>query len=197
MDRLNIPVPPSQPGPAAASPQDPSLDTYKLLLEAEGETVGTTKEKGPPSQLNDSSENPDDKLSDFILWRQWLGASAAWAEESLSSSPSPEDEIRQVLEQYRQAYQQKDLERLSYVYDTMTSAQREANAKYFLNVRDLQVRLSEIDIAVRGNEAAVSYTREDQFIDSQTGKKVTLEVRFTKLLTRVAGGWKIASGKKP
>jgi ketosteroid isomerase-like protein len=152
-------------------------------------------EKAPSSQLNDSLENPDEKLSHLFLWIQWLGTSAAFAEEPLSSSP--EDEIRQVLEQYRQAYQQKDLDRLSYVYDSMTSSQREANAKYFLNVRDLQVRLSEIDIAVHGNEAAVSYTREDQFIDSQTGKKVTLEVRFTKLLTRIAGGWKIASGKKP
>jgi hypothetical protein len=53
-----------------------------------------------------------------------------------------------------------------------------------------------VDIAVRGNEAAVSYTREDQFIDTQTGKNVKLDVRFTKIFVRKDGMWKIIVGKQ-
>jgi hypothetical protein len=126
----------------------------------------------------------------------WLPLSVAWAQDLSQSGETPEKEIRQVLERYRQAYEQKDLVLLDSIYDILSPAQREANAKYFQHTQDLQVIIRDVDIAVLGNEAAMSYTREDRFIDAKTGKEVKFAVRFTKFLVRLADVWKIASGKK-
>ena len=121
----------------------------------------------------------------------------AWAQDtSPHGGASEEEAIRQILERYRQAYEKKDLTLLNNVYDTMTTTQREAHAKYFHNAQGLQVTIRDVDIAVRGNEAVVSYTREDQFIDIKTEQTVTLNVRLTKILVRTDGTWKIASRKK-
>src|SRR5262245_29381864 len=99
-----------------------------------------------------------------------------------------------MLEVYRQAYEKKDLHLLDTVYVTLAPAQKEANTKYFQNTQDLRVTISDVDIAVRGGEAVVSYTREDRFVDAKTGQDVKLAVRFTKLLERKDGMWKITVG---
>lgn len=194
MARLNIVVSLAQKDVASVAPPTPSLDTYKLLLEAEGETpvAEPALEDAPHSQ--GSSRKEDDIHSRISRGR--IGVSVVWAEETPLPGLASEEEIRQVLERYRQAYEKKDLTLLDGVYATLTTAQREANVKYFQNTQDLRVMIRDVDIAVRGTEAAVSYTREDQFIDTQTGQTVKLAVRFTKILTRTDGAWKIASGKK-
>ena len=101
-----------------------------------------------------------------------------------------------MLEVYRQAYEKKDLRLLDTVYVTLAPAQKDANTKYFHNTKDLRVNIRDVDIAVRGNEAVVSYTREDQFLDAKSGQNVKLETRFTKLLERKDGTWKIMVGPR-
>ena len=100
------------------------------------------------------------------------------------------------MERYRQAYEQKDLDLLSSVYAEMTPQQRDARQKYFNNTQDLEVEINKVRIAVRGDAAVVSYTREDQFTDSKTGKTVKLDVRLTKMLQLVDGTWKMSGAKK-
>ena len=56
--------------------------------------------------------------------------------------------------------------------------------------------IRDVVISVSGNEAAVSYTREDEFIDAKTGQKVKLDARLTKIFVWQDGGWKITVGKK-
>jgi len=58
------------------------------------------------------------------------------------------------------------------------------------------VTIRDVVISVSGNEAAVSYTREDEFIDAKTGQKVKLDARLTKIFVWQDGGWKITVGKK-
>ena len=100
------------------------------------------------------------------------------------------------MERYRQAYETKDIELLGSIYAELTPRQRQARQKYFDSTQDLEVEINKVRIAVRGEEAVVSYTREDQFTDSRTGKKVQLDVRLTKTLRHIDGSWKIAGGKK-
>ena len=119
--------------------------------------------------------------------------SVARAEEV---QPTPEQEIRELLEQYRQAYETKNLDLLGSIYAELTPQQLQARQKYFDSTQDLEVEINKVQIAVRGEEAVVSYTREDQFTDSRTGKKVKLDVRLTKMLRRVDGTWKMARRKK-
>ena len=78
----------------------------------------------------------------------------------------------------------------------MSDKQRAARVRYFENTTDLQVAIQDVRIAVRGNDAIVSYTREDQFTDKRTGKGVKVDVRLTKSLARIEGQWKIVRKKK-
>jgi hypothetical protein len=76
-------------------------------------------------------------------------------------------------------------------YDILTPAQKEANARYFQHTQGLQVFLRDVDITVRDDKAIVSYTREDQFVDAQSGKSIKLATRFTKLFVLLDGEWKM------
>jgi ketosteroid isomerase-like protein len=62
-------------------------------------------------------------------------------------------------------------------------------------VRDLRIAFDNIDVAVVGDEAVVSYTRTDEFADTRTGRPMRVSVRLTKVLRREAAGWKLARGK--
>jgi TolB-like protein len=139
MARLNIPAPPEETGrastPATAAP---SLDAYKLLLEAEGETATAGPKKGEDPYSEGVLRKEADKLSGHSL--QWMRTSRAWAQEAPQQQPASEEEIQQVLEMYRQAYEKKDLDLLENVYAALTPIQREANVKYFQNTRGITQR---------------------------------------------------------
>jgi hypothetical protein len=153
-----------------------------------------------PQEKGDPTPNIPRRKGEPRSWvpglRGWLAVNAAWADEPSPLEITPEEEVRQVLEKYRQAYEEKNPDLLEAVYATFPPAQREANTKYFQNTQGLKVTIRDVDITVRGDEAAVSYTREDEFTDTNTGQKVKLDVRFTKILVRVDGMWKIIVGKK-
>jgi serine/threonine protein kinase/TolB-like protein len=194
MARLNLAMSSGEKAIVSSTPETPSLDRYKLLLEADGETAARPVEgDGPRSQ--GAPRRGEDKHSRFPLWQGWPKASTAWADEVAQQRLAPEEEIREVLEIYRQAYEKKDLALLNNVFAVVTPSQREALVQYFQYARELRVTLSDIDIAVWGDEAAVSCTREDQFVDTQTGRPVKLHTRFTKIFVRTDGAWRIA-GKK-
>ncbi len=104
-------------------------------------------------------------------------------------------EVREVLEAYRGALQQKDLDRLAALYVRFSPRQREALQEYLQNAAGLIVELSDITVAPHSEGVAVSYTRRDRFIDTVSGKPQRLEVRLTKILVRDNGQWKMASGQ--
>jgi ketosteroid isomerase-like protein len=167
-------------------------------MEAEGVAPVTKpaekKEDAQPS--GGSPRQTQEKHSWIPMWDRWSEVDTAWADEETKPGSTPEEEVRQVLEKYRQAYEKKDLALLADVYETLTPAQREANEKYFQQTQNLSVTLRNIEVAVRGNEAVANYTREDHFIDLQTGQKVNLDARFTKIFVRQDGGWKMTVGRK-
>ena len=234
----------------AAATSDPDLETYRMLLEAEGALPQDRSEQQPyntphkPGQTHSQTTGAGHS-SVFRVW-EWLGTRSAWAQEAelenlenlknlknlesnesesppkvfnegqegkegqpapdqapaeiiqqaLVKDPSkrirlPKKAIHHVLEQYRQAYVAKDLTLLDKVYDLLTPAQKEANVRYFQHTQDLQVRIRDVDITVRDNKAVVSYTREDQFVDAQSGKSIKLATRFTKLFVLLDGEWKM------
>jgi len=195
MGRLNVAVPVEH---AQTTPELPSpgLDAFTDLMKAEGEKpiVKTPKRGDGSSQSVPRKEN--EPHSWIPAWQEWLAVPEAWADEPSLQELTSTEEVRQVLEKYRQAYEQKDPELLATVYQTFTPAQQEANTKYFQNTQDLRVTISDVDITIQGDEAAVSYTREDEFIDAKTKQKVKLDVRFTKIFVRTVEGWKMVVGKR-
>jgi len=99
-----------------------------------------------------------------------------------------------VLESYRVALEQKDLDQLGVLYVNFSARQREALQQYLDSADGLNVELSDVRIAPLGDGLAVSYTRRDTFVDRDSGKPQRLEVRLTKILVPDGTQWKIRGG---
>lgn len=169
VDRLALPITVDERnGMIARAPA--SVDPLRELLEAEGATGSARAPSGSPrSSLRD-------------LLPDWTAS--AHAEDGSA-------EVEPFLEAYRSATETKSLDRLADLYLHYTPDQREAQARYFQRAEDLRVALADVEAVVLGDEAVVSFTRADEFLDTDTGKRVELEVRLTKTLRRQGGEWKI------
>jgi ketosteroid isomerase-like protein len=101
-------------------------------------------------------------------------------------------EVRAFLDEYRQAHEQKDLNRLSALYVKFTPRQRDALRAYLDNAIDLKVDLEDLEIEPSDSDIVISCTRRDSFKDGESGKRQRLEVHLTQLLVREGEKWKIA-----
>ena len=154
------------------------LDALKRLLDVEGESE-------PPSPPPAPTGGTDDGHS----WlRDLLAPDEARADDTLR-------EITAFLEQYRRATEAHDVDALAAMYTSFSPAQHAALERYFAGVRDLRVVIDHVEAAVIGEEAVVSYTRTDDFVDVQTGRPGHVSVRLTKTLRRVDGRWLFASAR--
>jgi len=178
--RLNLPATEAE-KQALMAKRNTNEDALKLLLEAE---------KGgapPPVGGKPAAQAPHSALP------QWLAGwqpAAAYAEDG-----SPEAAIHALLERYRQATETRQLDALAALHTQFSDEQRAALQRYFENVRDLKVTIENVDVAVVGDEAVVSYTRTDDFADAKTGRPMHASVRVTKTLRHEQGEWKLAGGK--
>jgi ketosteroid isomerase-like protein len=109
----------------------------------------------------------------------------------LLAPPAP---VGQLLEEYRIALENKDLDQLAALYVAFSERQRQALHEYMENAAGLTVELADVTVAPLGDAVAVTYTRRDHFVDRESGKPQRLEVRLTKILVPDNGGWKIADG---
>ena len=134
-----------------------------------------------------------------VAWPKIVAAVAAvtllsrigYGHAQLLNPPAP---VGQVLEEYRVALENKDLDHLAALYVTFSDRQRQALQAYMENAAGLTVELADVTVAPLGDAVAVSYTRRDHFIDRESGKPQRLEVRLTKILVPDDGGWKITDG---
>jgi TolB-like protein len=153
------------------------LDQLRRLLDAEGES-----QSAPPAPTPPSGSDGDSWLPDVFAPREALADEA-------------QRDIAAFLEQYRQATEAHDLAALGAMYQTFSPDQRAALDRYFGGVRDLRVGIEHVEAAVVGDEAVVSFSRTDDFVDVQTGRPGHVAVRLTKTLRRVDGRWLFASSK--
>ena len=168
------------------------VDAYRLLLETEGmvgDAVAPT-----PSRLPAASPAPTERHT-----RRGMGIPAlAWALTrpafAVEPDPAVETDVRAMLDAYRGALQDKDLDRLAALYVTFSQRQRDATRAYLQNAAELVIEFSDITVTPHADGVAVSYTRHDRFTDGASGKPQRLEVRLTKILVNDNGHWKIAGG---
>jgi hypothetical protein len=59
------------------------------------------------------------------------------------------------------------------MYVALRPEQRDALERYFDSVRDFRVGIERVEAAVVAEEAVVTYTRTDDFVDVETGKPST------------------------
>jgi len=200
MTRLGVTPPPEESEPVQAAEAGADLENYRLLLQAEGQAPApavdpkpaATKSRTDPDRRG--SMPPRSDRDAVAVAVELLTPSDAAAVDAPATLPSAEDEIRATLERYRRACELKDLDVLATVYDHLSPAQIEANRRYFENAHDLSVAFEEIDVAVGQDEAVVSYTRRDRFVDGETDEPTKVDIRLTKKLVRIEGAWKLVSG---
>ena len=161
------------------------MEARKLLFDAEGADVPPARKPTPSSRLE-----PRGALTDRLVALLELVSPAAAIESDARTA-----EVRAALDGYRAAFEHKDLDALAHYYARFTDAQREALTRYLQNADGLHVEFSDVRVTVSGDEAAVSFTRQDRFVDHKTGETQQVVVRVTKLFAKRADGWQIVPGQ--
>jgi TolB-like protein/ketosteroid isomerase-like protein len=160
------------------------------LMQGSASDVGARKllfdAERPPATVGSSQPTPAVRPQASLSG--WLHlATASYA----AGIPNPEVELRAALEAYREAFERGDIDTLARFYVAFTPAQRTALKHYFDNADDLRVEFSDVQIAIIGDRAAVSFNREDHFVDHQTGEAQQVVARVTKLFARGTERWQI------
>jgi len=158
------------------------LAAGKLLFDAE-----RSRGEGPePQPTPGTSVGPQTSLGAWILGRLSFAAVSYAADDR-----DPEAELRARLEGYRRAFEQQDVDAVAAFYVEFTPKQAAALRRYFENAGNLRVQFDDIRIAIIGNQAAISFSREDHFVDRKSGDAQQVVVRVTKLFAKGAAGWQI------
>lgn len=157
------------------------MEALRLLLEAEGAAAEM------PAAGARTTPEPE-STSRWIEWP--IGPRAAFGAEH----GGDELAIHAMLERYRVAMQDGSVEALVDLYSELSAEQRSAQERYFANVDKLRVEIADVDLVVVGDEAVVSYTRRDDFVDRRTGRPMAIAVRLTKTLVREGDAWKLTPG---
>jgi uncharacterized caspase-like protein/ketosteroid isomerase-like protein len=163
-------------------PGTTDLRARKLLFDAESAGAQAAPKPTPPTQLP-----PHGALGERLLALLGL-AGPSYALEGDDSRR----ELSATLESFRTAFEHKDLDALAHYYIQFSEAQRAALARYLQNADELHVEFNDVRITLSGNEAAVSFTRRDRFVDHQTGERQQVVVRLTKLFAKRGDEWQIA-----
>ncbi len=158
-----------------AARREGDVDVLRRLLEIEGGTP--VPPAGAPSERVPA---PDPG--------SWLGPRAAWADDEAAAQAA----IMAFLERYRGSTEGRDLTALTAMYTEFSPEQRAALERFLGDVRDLRVSIDKVDVAIFGDEAVVSYSRTDDFVDVPRDRPMHVTVRVTKTLRRVGSEWKFA-----
>ena len=165
-----------------ASRGNETLDAYRLLKDTLGEPVKKREAPKPPPPVERAPGT-----SRF----EWPALAYAGERDGDDAA------IRALLSRYAAALEAKRVDQLAGLQVEMGAAQRASLQRYFDIARDLHVRISDVDLAVEGDEALATFTREDTFVDVGSGRRMRLEVRISGILTKQQGAWKIQGLRDP
>ncbi|MGH7893776.1 MAG: DUF4440 domain-containing protein, partial [Candidatus Binatia bacterium] len=175
IEKLGLRLTPEDEGRLAAR-RATDVEALRRLMRVEG---------GKPAPPSGPATPPAPERSSWIVPRD-----ASAGEEGVADR-----EIAAFLERYRRATEAGDVAALATMYATFTPAQRAALLGYYASVRDLRVTIDNVEVAVVGDEAVVSYSRTDDFVDVPTGHPMHVALRVTKTLARKDGAWVMTAGK--
>ncbi|HVM96032.1 MAG TPA: caspase family protein [Candidatus Acidoferrales bacterium] len=190
LSRMHVSLSPEE-GSSIGRKTNTDVNAYRLLLETEDVVENPTPSRRKRATPSAKRSRPGPRSGWEEPWyRHVLNfASIAYAGELPSDA---QDEVRKLIEEYRQALERKDLDRLETLYVTFPGKRRDSLRQYFENARQLSVEVADLTMMPHGDDIMVSYTRRDHFIDGESGKPVNLEVRLTRVVVHQHGAWKIA-----
>jgi ketosteroid isomerase-like protein len=188
LQRMRV-TPPGEDGEGDTG--DADVNAYRLLLESEGE-VGDTAAPTPSKPARRAKRRTPDRSSSFRAGWQRLVSLVVSPAHAADLPEETQSAVYKLLENYRTALQNKDLDRLATLYVQFPDKRRDTLKQYFENAGDLKVELIDVSVSPHGGDVIVSYTRKDKFIDRESGKPVRLEIRLTRVVVQEGGTWKIA-----
>lgn len=156
------------------------LAARKLLFDAER----------PVTEPDVPSPTPATRAPEVSLGERLMGLLLP-AMSHAADGAALEADLHAVLEGYRQAFEREDVDALARYYTQFTPAQGASLRRYFDNADDLRVEFTDLQIALIGDQAAVSFSRVDHFVDHTSGESQQLVARVTKLFAKGAMGWQI------
>ncbi|MBI3981939.1 MAG: protein kinase [Gemmatimonadetes bacterium] len=107
-----------------------------------------------------------------------------------AAAVDPRPEIREVVEQYRQAIEAEDLGRIRRLYPGITAQQEQGWRAFFGNVSELSARLAIAALEADGDSARASIAAVYEF---RSDRRQTQNTTFTLRLRRSTAGWQIVS----
>ena len=123
-----------------AQASNTDLDTWNMLREMEGLTGGSPSATPPPSKpVSSGPASFRDSLARMVC-------APAYAAQVDGGT---EQEVRHFLDAYRQAHEDKDVERLASLHTVFTDRQREVAEKYFAVAGGLKVEFDGVSIEPR------------------------------------------------
>jgi hypothetical protein len=118
----------------------------------------------------------------------WSWRSEAWAEEGDRDEPA----IRELFDRYSAALSARNVDQVAALQPGLTEASRQKLAAYFDFAQDLKVRISDINLLRKGDEAVATFRRQDEFTDQKSGRRFALEaVRSATLRRAPDDGWNL------
>ncbi len=184
LNHLNVELTEAQ-AASLNKPTNAPPDKYRMFLGAAGV-------KGVAPAGDPSAPNPNSGLRTTDTPQSPTAAGLWGVAYAQVQTTTAEVEVKQVLEEYRRAHEEGNLQQLASLYVSFPESQRKAVQTYLRNVADLHVQFTDVKIEPRGRDVAVSYTRRDNFVDKETGERISLEVRMTQFLVQQDGKWKFA-----
>lgn len=167
----------------------PTVRAYRMMLEAQGIGLGADAAPAPTPPV---VEEPQSWWRPPLHWL--LPVAPAYGQETARAThtPSLHDAVRALLERYRRAHEDKQIDSMRQVWDVFGARQQQALRRYFDQAGDLTLELSEVAIEPHEHEVTVAFTRVERFVDRESGKPVRLELRQRMILVRRDEAWKIA-----
>ena len=178
MEALGVRPPPDRLKEVLGDRTNDSLDGYRMLMET----------LGGPGDANVPAAPLPDGGSSGLVW-----GSVAWAAEPSAAEAA----IRGLLARWATTLEAKNIQALAAIEADMSELQRAALGRYFANAQNLQIRISDVEVMVDGDEALATFTRSDTFTDARSGRETHLQLRINGDLVLEGGLWKIRSLRNP
>ncbi|HYD49331.1 MAG TPA: caspase family protein [Terriglobales bacterium] len=172
----------------------PLVKAYLLMLEAQGVEPDSLPLTAPrPPEPQSRAPRSDSWSADLAPFLDWLVPRPADAQTAVASAAvvPVDQQVRQMLERYRAAHEDKQIEALAGLWSSFSSRQREATRRYFDQAGNLTLELTDVVIEPHQSEITVAFTRVERFVDRESGKPVRLQLAQRMILARQGDDVKI------
>lgn len=129
-------------------------------------------------------------------WAEAERAAGGTVQSFRSPAPTPvseRSEVEAAIAAFSAAFRSRDLSRVRRTYPGMTPAQAQEWGTFFLDARNLDVRLDVTGFDLRGDEVAAEVTGGLDWESLKTGRAESRTVSYRATLMRDKTGWRLTS----